>query len=144
MNKRNSTLLAAAMVGVLVASAPVHADECKKVDFSVQNNKQVKIKALKMEYKFTEDGKWRTENFPNDDVAAGAYETVANNQNLAGGEGNHLYGLKLHFKAWCGGSWTGALIGVADTAFDNTSRCNSNSNRSYRYDTNTSDICNNL
>ncbi len=145
MNKNLSSIMSIiGLISILLTVPSVQADECKKVDFSVQNNKLVRIRALKMEYKFTEDGKWRTEKFANEEVDAGALKTVATDQNLAGGEGNHMYGLKLHFKARCGGEWTSKLVGVVDTTFDNTSICNSNSNRSYRYDTNTNDICNNL
>jgi hypothetical protein len=137
-------LAAMAMTTGLSISSPARADECKRVDFGVKNNFKVKIKALKMEYLFDEDGAVRTESFADSEVDAGAFKTIAKDQNLAGGEGNHLKLLRLHFKAWCGGKWTRELVGEDDSAFDGTKVCKSNSNRSYRYDTNDADICNNL
>lgn len=139
------------VVGLTVASllatataTPAFADVCHKVDFGVQNNFKVKIKAISMEYAFSEDGKVRTEAFPDAEVESGKFKTVAKDQDLTGGEGYHLKSLRLHFKAWCGGKWTAELIGIDDTSFDDASTCKSNSNRSYRYDTNTKDICNTL
>jgi len=51
---------------------------------------------------------------------------VAFDRDLAGGEGNRLVGLKLHFQAWCGGTWSINFVSVEDTVFDDTSTCQSN------------------
>ena len=128
-----SSLLVAATVG-LVGLAPAHADECKKVDIQVKNNKpSTKIKALKIEYKFTNDNTWRTEAFSNVEVGANTLKTVASNQNLAGGEGNQLVSMKLHFQAYCGGKWSQTYV-ATDSSFDSTASCQSNSGRQYRFD----------
>jgi hypothetical protein len=133
MNKHISSLFVAAAIG-FVGLAPAHADECKKVDIQVKNNKpSTKVKALKVEYKFTNDNTWRTESFSNVEVSAGALKTVASNQNLAGGEGNKLVSMKLHFQAYCGGKWSQTYV-ATDSAFDDDSKCQSNSNRAYRFD----------
>lgn len=141
MSIRN--LLSMFVVGSMlaVAAAPAHADECKKVDFSVKNGKKATIRALAMEYKFSGDNTWRKESFPNVDVAGGAYKVIAVNQNLAGGESNKLVGLKLHFKAFCGGKWSKEFISAEDKTFDDSSQCQSNSNRSYRLDLSENDVC---
>jgi hypothetical protein len=132
-NKLLSSLLVAATLG-FVGVSPAIADECKKVDFQVDNNKpSTKIKALKMEYKFTNDNTWRTELFSNVEVSANTLKTVATDQNLAGAEGNKLVSLKLHFQAYCGGKWSQTYV-ATDSSFDNTSVCQSNSGRQYRFD----------
>lgn len=127
---------------VALAGTPAYADTCKNVDLAVKNNKSTTIKALSMEYKFTNDNQWRSESFNNVEVGPGAFKTVASNQNLIGGEGNKLTGLKLHFQAKCGGKWSKTFVSVTDTQFDDTSNCQSNSNRSYRLDLPSSDVCN--
>jgi hypothetical protein len=147
MSQIKSRLLSVATVMVgLASAAPAHADECKAVDISVKNAKSVKILALSVEYKFANDNTWRSEAFPNTEVDAGGFKTVATNQNLAGGEGNKLLSIKLHFKAWCGdkfgkGSWGPELVSATDSTFDDTSKCVSNSGRSYRVDVPSTDVC---
>jgi hypothetical protein len=126
----------------LVAVAPAYADTCKKVDLAVKNGKSTTIKALSIEYKFSNDNQWHTESFPNVEVGPGAFKTVAFDQNLDGGEGNKLVGLKLHFQAKCGGKWSKTFVSAEDVTFDDTSPCASNSNRSYRQDLSSSDVCN--
>ncbi len=134
-------LLSPLVIVVAIGSSYAHADECKHVDLKVQNNKSVAIRALSMDYIFENDNVWRNEDFLSDDVLAGALHTVAYDQNLAGGEGNRLKGLKLHFKAWCNGGWTQELISQEDTVFDDTSPCESFSGRAYRLDLPGSDVC---
>lgn len=83
MNTKNIWLGSLGLVlvsGVLAGALPVHADECKDVDIEVKNNKSVKIKALKLEYKFRYDNTWRTESFSNKEVLSGATTRVASNQ----------------------------------------------------------------
>lgn len=135
-----SRLLGLATFVALVA--PSHADTCKKVDLAIKNNKATTVRALSMEYKFANDNQWHTEAFTNVDVTSGAFKTVAFDQDLSGGEGNKLISLKLHFQAKCGGKWSKTYISTEDTVFDDTSVCQSNSNRSYRLDLNSSDVCN--
>lgn len=127
---------------VALGAAPAGADPCKKVDLTVRNNKATTIKALSMEYKFANDNQWRSEAFNNVEVGSGAFKTVAVDQNLDGGEGNKLVSLKLHFQAKCGGKWSKTFISAEDITFDDTSPCQSNSNRSYRLDLAASDVCN--
>jgi hypothetical protein len=131
----------AVTLAALAGAAPAHADVCRNVDLSVMNNKNTKIRALSMEYKFENDNEWRTQGFDNDEVAAESFEEVAADKDLAGGEGNRLVGLKLHFQAWCGGRWSVNFVSQTDTQFDDTSACQSNSGRSYRLDLPSSDVC---
>jgi hypothetical protein len=141
-NKLSSHLLGITTVAALVAGAtPASADICHNVDLAVQNNKNVKIRALSMEYKFTNDNVWRTEGFNNVEVAATSFRTVAFDQDLPGAEGNRLVGLKLHFQAFCGGKWSVEFVSAEDTLFDDTSTCASFSGRSYRLDLSSSDVC---
>jgi len=134
----------AIVISLIAAAAPARADECKHVDLAVKNNKIVEIKALSMDYLFSNDNQWRNEGFTNVIVGEGAFRTVAFDQNLAGGEGNQLLSLRLHFKAHCTSGWTGELLSVEDTDFDDTSDCVSFSGRSYRLDLPSSDVCNGL
>lgn len=130
------------LVSLALSSSPAAADTCKRVSLAVKNNKATTIKAIKMAYKFTNDNQERIENFPSVDVGSGAFKTVAADQNLDGGEGNKLVSLKLYFKALCGGKWSVEMVSAADTQFDDSSACQSNSNRSYRLDLAASDVCN--
>jgi hypothetical protein len=118
------------------------ADECKHVDLAVQNNKATRILATSMDYKFANDNVWRNEDFNDVEVASGDFETIAIDQNLSGGEGNRLIGLRLHFEAKCGGKWSVPLLSGTDDVFDDTSVCQSFSGRSYRLDLSSSDVCN--
>lgn len=141
-NKLSSHLLGIATVVALVSGAvPASADVCHNVDLAVQNNKNVKIRALSFDYKFSNDNTWRTEGFTDTEVSAGTFKTVAFDQDLPGGEGNRLLSLRLHFQAWCGGKWSVQFTSAEDTVFDDTSNCASFSGRSYRLDLSSSDVC---
>ena len=130
------------VTGVVVGlAASAHADVCRNVEFTVQNNKNTKIKATSIEYKFENDNTWRTQGFTDDEVAAFSFEAVAGGEDLTGGEGNRMIALKLHFKAWCGGKWSVPFVSQEDTQFDDTSACQSNSGRSYRIGLPSSDVC---
>jgi hypothetical protein len=131
-----------AIVLGLAFVAPAHADECKHVDFTLQNDKIVEIRALSMDYLFSNDNQWRNEQFANVDVPRNSFRKIAWDQNLAGGEGNEMIAMRLHFKAHCTSGWTGELISVEDTAFTDTSDCVSFSGREYRLDLPSSDVCN--
>jgi hypothetical protein len=72
-------------------------------------------------------------------VLAGATTRVARSKNLAGGEGNRLLSMKLHFQARCGGKWSKTFIGAEDTAFDDDTGCSKG--RTYRYDLPPTDVC---
>lgn len=141
-NKLSSRLFGIVTFAALASAAvPASADVCHDVDLAVKNNKNVKINALWMEYKFANDNVWRSEGFEDVEVSAGTFQTVAFDQQLPGGEGNRLVGLKLHFKAWCGGKWSVEFVSAEDTVFDDTSACQSYSGRSYRLDLPSSDVC---
>jgi hypothetical protein len=143
INKLCSRVLAISTFAALAgAAAPASADVCHRVDLAVQNNKVTKINALSIDYIFDNDNTWHSEEFDDVEVAAGAFKTVAFDQNLSGGEGNQLQGLVLHFQAWCGGKWSIKFISAEDSTFDNTSECVSYSGRSYRLDLSSSDVCN--
>ncbi len=90
---------------------------CQNVTLRVKNNKSVKIKALKVEYKSKEDGKWRTEKFNNKVIAAGATETVKSGAALEHVEGHQMQSIKLHYKKWCGGKWS-VTYTTTDSTFD--------------------------
>ena len=128
------TALLHALAGLFIASTAMyaHGGACQKVDITVNNQKSVKIKALKIEYKSKEDGKWRTEDFTNTEVAKNTKKTVANNQNLSYIEGHDMSSIKLHYKKWCGGKWSKTYT-TTDSRFDKP-KCNSNSNKNYRVD----------
>ena len=79
---------------------------CQNVTLNVKNNKSVKIKALKIEYKSVEDGKWRTESFADKEIGAGATSTVKSGATLEHIEGHKMSAIKLHYKKWCGGKWS--------------------------------------
>lgn len=143
MCKANSISMLGVACGLvaMLAAVPARADVCHDVDLAVQNNKGMKIEALNMEYLFANDNQWRTQGFGDEEVAAGAFKTVAFDKDLAGAEGNELLSLRLHFKAWCGGKWSVEFVSVEDTDFDNTAPCASFSGRSYRLDLPSSDVC---
>src|SRR5262249_35693390 len=111
-------ILIVAVVATALGGTTASADECK-VDINVRNGKTVKIKTLTVEYKFQYDNTWRTEQIPNVEVAAGAVQRVAANQNLAGGEGHKMLGMKLHFQAFCGGKWSKEFVTQEDKEFAN-------------------------
>jgi hypothetical protein len=143
INKLSLRVLAiSTFVALVTAAAPASADVCKNVDLAVKNNKITKILAESMDYIFENDNVWHGEAFDDVEVAAGAFKTVAWDQNLSGGEGNRLKGLVLHFQAWCGGKWSIKFVSVEDSTFDDTSECQSFSGRSYRLDLSASDVCN--
>jgi hypothetical protein len=143
INKLSWRIVAISTFAALAGAAvPASADVCKNVDLAVKNNKVNKINALSMDYIFENDNTWHTEEFGDVEVAAGAFQTVAWDQNLPGGEGNRLAGLVLHFQAWCGGKWSVKFISAEDSTFDDTSMCQSFSGRSYRLDLSSSDVCN--
>jgi len=128
-----------ATLATALASAPVSADECKAVDINVRNGKTVKIKTLKVEYKFQYDNTWRTESIPNVEVAAGALKLVAASQNLAGGEGHKMLGMKLHFQAYCGGKWSKEFVTQEDNEFANAAPCGKG--RTYEVTVPFSNVC---
>ena len=68
--------------------------------------KSVKIKALKIEYKSVEDGKWRDEGFNDEEINPGATDTVKSGAKLEHIEGQTMQSIKLHYKMWCGGKWS--------------------------------------
>ena len=142
---RNAAVLVSRLcvLGALVtAAAPARADVCKNVDINVQNHKDMKIKAKWVEYLFDNDNQWRSVKFPDVEIPANSDEvTVATNKDLAGGEGNEMLAMKLHFEAWCGGKWSVGFVSAEDTDFDITSACVSNSGRVYRIDLPSSDVC---
>ena len=104
---------------------------CQNVTLNVKNNKSVKIKALKVEYKSKEDGKWRSESFNNREIAAGATETVKSGASLEHVEGHTMESIKLHYKKWCGGKWS-VTYTTTDSTFD-SAKCIYG--KTYRVDT---------
>lgn len=90
---------------------------CDGVTLMVKNNKSVKIKALKVEYKSVEDGKWRTEKFADESIAAGTTEVVKTNAKLEHVEGHQMKSIRLHYKKWCGGKWS-VTYTTTDSTFD--------------------------
>jgi hypothetical protein len=132
-------ILAVAALATAAGSGAVSADECKAVDIKVRNGKPVKIKTLSIEYKFQYDGVWRKEGIPNVEVDTGALKLVASNQNLAGGEGHKMLGMKLHFQAWCGGKWSKEFVTQEDTEFGNDAPCGRG--RTYEVTVPASQIC---
>lgn len=79
---------------------------CQSVTLNVKNNKSVKIKALKIEYKSKEDGKWRSEGFSDKQINPGQVLTVKSGASLEHVEGHTMTNIKLHYKKWCGGKWS--------------------------------------
>ncbi len=90
---------------------------CQNVTIRVKNNKSVKIKVLKMEYKSREDGKWRNESLPNEVISAGDIETVKSGAALEYVEGHKMTSIRLHYKKWCGGKWS-VTYKTTDSTFD--------------------------
>ena len=82
---------------------------CQNVTLTVKNNKSVKIKALKVEYKSIEDGKWRTESFSDTVITSGSTSTVKSGATLEHVEGHKMGAIKLHYKKWCGWQVVGDL-----------------------------------
>jgi hypothetical protein len=128
-------------VAALALATPASADDCKGIGIDVKNNKKTTIKALSVEYKFDADNTWRKEGFSNVEVSSGAFKAVANNQNLEHGQNQKLVGLKLHYKALCGGKWSKEFVSAVDSTFDDHGVCKSNNNRRYRVDLSGSDVC---
>ncbi len=95
--------------------APVAA--CQNVTIRVNNQKNHRIKALKVEYKSVEDGKTRTENFSDEIVNANSKENVATGQSLQYVEGHEMEWVRLFYKPECNGTWTTTLK-YKDTSFD--------------------------
>lgn len=140
---RMSNVLGLAVLSTVLAGvSPASADKCNNVNFDVKNGKTTKIKALSVEYKFVSDNTWRSEAFGNVEVGAGATKRVANSQDLADGEGERMFGLKLHFQAWCGGKWSKEFVSQVDSTFDDTTACKTG--RTYRVDVPYSNICEQL
>jgi hypothetical protein len=137
--KTISGFITMAALATALASAPASADECKSVDINVRNGKTVKIKTLTVEYRFQFDNTWRTEQIPNVEVAPGALKLVAPNQNLAGGEGHKMLGMKLHFQAFCGGKWSKEFVTQEDNDFGNDAPCGKG--RTYEVTVPNSNIC---
>lgn len=79
---------------------------CQGIQLNVKNNKSVKIKALKVEYKSKEDGKWRSEGFSDKQINPGQVLTVKSGASLEHVEGHTMTNIKLHYKKWCGGKWS--------------------------------------
>lgn len=104
---------------------------CQNVTLKVKNNKSVKIKALKVEYKSKEDGKWRTETFNNEVIAAGATAVVKSGASLEHVEGHDMSSIRLHYKKWCGGKWS-VTYTTTDSSFD-SAKCIYG--KTYRVDT---------
>ncbi len=96
------------------ANAPLAA--CRNVRIQVNNQKSVKIKALKVDYRSIQDGRTRTEQFPNQVVSANSLGTVASGQNLQHIKGHTMQWMKLYYKAWCGGKWSVTKISI-DSSF---------------------------
>lgn len=90
---------------------------CQNVKIRVKNNKSVKIKVLKAEYKSVEDGKWRKESLPNEVIRAGDTETVKSGAALERVEGHKMKSIRLHYKKWCGGKWS-VTYKTTDSTFD--------------------------
>ena len=88
------------------ADAAMPLASCDNVTINVKNGKSVKIKALKIEYKSVEDGKWRDEGFNNEEINPGATDTVKSGAKLEHIEGQIMQSIKLHYKMWCGGKWS--------------------------------------
>ena len=126
--------LLVAMVGLLGAGVALeaHAASCKNVDINVNNEGDIKILALKVEYMSVQDGVWRTEAFTNKEAPAHQTTTVAENQDLQYIEGHDMKQMKLHYKVSCGGKWSVEKT-FTDSDFTNT-QCNSNANKAYRID----------
>ena len=79
--------------GLVGHSAPADATPlaaCQNVTLKVKNNKSVKMKALKIDYKSREDGKWRTELFADEVISPGAIATVKTNASLEHVEGHTM------------------------------------------------------
>ncbi len=104
---------------------------CQNVNIRVKNNKSVKIKVLKMEYKSIEDGKWRSESLPNEVIPAGQTETVKSGAALERIEGHRMKSIRLHYKKWCGGKWS-VTYKTTDSTFD-SAKCVYG--KTYRIDT---------
>jgi hypothetical protein len=146
IGKLQSSILGIAIAMVAsVAPRTAAADVCHDVDIKVDNAKTTKILAQKLLYKFVEDGEERTLLFPDVEVGAGQFKTVASDQDLRGGEGNKMEYIQLIFKVWCGagagGTWLGPYTSVRDTEFLNP-YCDSYSDKVYVMHLPGTDLCN--
>jgi hypothetical protein len=127
-------VIAGALCLLVVTAAALTAvgAACQKVDIKVDNQGSKKIKALKIEYYTSQERRWRTEDFSNTEVPARTTKTVANDQNLQYIEGYNVTKIKLHYKVWCSGKWSGTKTHT--DASIASQRCTSNSGKAYRVD----------
>ena len=139
--RRFVSLLSLVMaLSLLGGAAYAFAGACQNVDFAVKNDSGAKIRALKIEYKTKQDGKWRTEQIPNVEVPNGQKVQVAENQSLQYIEGHDMTNLKLHYQQWCGSAGWSKTFTYTDSDLADP-RCNSNSGKSYRVDLPAVDHC---
>lgn len=140
MNIKHTFLAGCIGLSLLGGAAYAYAAACQNVDFAVKNDSGAKIKALKVEYKTKQDGKWRTEQIPNVEVPNGQKVQVAENQSLQYIEGHDMTNLKLHYQQWCGSAGWSKTFTYTDSNLADP-RCNSNSGKSYRVDLPAVDHC---